>query len=172
MKDRFNKDLRQEIQVRSGAAARIGKYKYHRVLDFLKPVLAPRKTCSSTLEPGSSSGAVPHRTAMDQSQPSTSKAASGRRHRLENRQLVLQVFPCPSPLPLFFLSSSRQRQKTSDRLLMPEFIHLSSVFQNGLKALGDRLESGLTHINTLFQDVNQCLNHLEADLQRPAHHFF
>ncbi|XP_077125406.1 uncharacterized protein LOC143782155 [Ranitomeya variabilis] len=55
---------------------------------------------------------------------------------------------------------------------MPKFIHLSSVFQNGLKALGDRLESGLAHINTLFQDVIQCLNRLEADLQRPAHDVF
>ncbi|XP_077136749.1 uncharacterized protein LOC143793561 [Ranitomeya variabilis] len=42
LKDCFNKDLRQEIQVSSGAAARIGKYKYHRVLDFLRTVLAQR----------------------------------------------------------------------------------------------------------------------------------
>ncbi|XP_069600693.1 uncharacterized protein [Ranitomeya imitator] len=75
MKDRFNKDVRQEIQVRSGAAARLVKYKYHRVLDFLRPVLAQRTTWSSILKPGSSSGAFPHRTATDQSQPCTSKAA-------------------------------------------------------------------------------------------------
>ncbi|XP_077155817.1 uncharacterized protein LOC143818363 [Ranitomeya variabilis] len=166
MKDCFNKDLRQEIQVLSGAAARIGKYKYHRLLAFLRPVLAQRITCSSTLKPGSSSGVVPHRTAMDQSQPSTSEAASG-----SASQAGEQAAGPSGPLPLV-LGSSCQWQKASDRSLMPEFIRLRSVFQNGLKALGHRLESGLTHINTLFQDVNQRLNRLEADLQKPAHHFF
>ncbi|XP_069611019.1 uncharacterized protein [Ranitomeya imitator] len=77
MKDHFNKDPRQEIQVHSGAAARIGKYKYHRLFAFLRPVLGQRTTCSSTLEPRSSSRTVLHQTATDQSQPSTSEAASG-----------------------------------------------------------------------------------------------
>ncbi|XP_077117534.1 uncharacterized protein LOC143774115 [Ranitomeya variabilis] len=51
MKDRFNKDLRQESQVPSGSAARIRKYNHHRMLAFLRPVLAHRLTWSSTLEP-------------------------------------------------------------------------------------------------------------------------
>ncbi|XP_077133704.1 uncharacterized protein LOC143788163 [Ranitomeya variabilis] len=72
MKDRFNKDLRQESRVPSGSGARIRRYKYHRVLAFLRPVLAQRNT---TVGPGS--GAVLHLTAMDPSQPSTSAAASG-----------------------------------------------------------------------------------------------
>ncbi|XP_073416851.1 uncharacterized protein [Dendrobates tinctorius] len=43
MKDRFNRDIRQENKVRSGAAARTGtKYRYHRALAFLRPVLASR----------------------------------------------------------------------------------------------------------------------------------
>ncbi|XP_077117183.1 uncharacterized protein LOC143773692 [Ranitomeya variabilis] len=42
MKDRFNKDLHQESRVPSGSGARIRKYKYHRVLAFLRPVLAQR----------------------------------------------------------------------------------------------------------------------------------
>ncbi|XP_077137779.1 uncharacterized protein LOC143803905 [Ranitomeya variabilis] len=101
----------------------------------------------------------------------SAKQQVGLQHGLETRKLVHQVFPCPSPVPIFW-GSFRQRQKASDRSLMPEFLHLSLVFQNGLKALGDRLESDLTHINTLLQDDNKCLNHLKADLQRPAHHFF
>ncbi|XP_077110535.1 uncharacterized protein LOC143766614 isoform X2 [Ranitomeya variabilis] len=43
MKDLFNKDMRQENQVKSGAAQRIlSKYKYHRNLAFLMPALATR----------------------------------------------------------------------------------------------------------------------------------
>ncbi|XP_069615861.1 uncharacterized protein [Ranitomeya imitator] len=75
MKDRFNKDLRQESRVPSGSGARIRKYKYHRVLAFLRPVLAQRTTWSTTIGPGS--GAVLHQTATDPSQPSSSAAASG-----------------------------------------------------------------------------------------------
>ncbi|XP_069601571.1 uncharacterized protein [Ranitomeya imitator] len=170
MKDRFNKDLRQEIQVRSGAAARIGKNKYHRLLEFLRPVLAQGTTWSSTLETGSSSGVVPHRTATDQSQPSTSEAASGSTSRSEEQAAGPSDVPFSQSSASFWGSSSHKRQKALDRSLMPKFLHLSSVFQNGLKVMGERLESGLTHINT--QDVNQHLNRLEADLRRPAHHFF
>ncbi|XP_077131648.1 uncharacterized protein LOC143786256 [Ranitomeya variabilis] len=75
MKDRCNKDLRQESRVPSGSGARIRKYKYHRVLAFLRPVLAQRTTWSTTVGPGS--GAVLHQTATDPSQPSSSAAASG-----------------------------------------------------------------------------------------------
>ncbi|XP_077111123.1 uncharacterized protein LOC143766987 [Ranitomeya variabilis] len=74
MKDCFNKDLRQESQVPSSSGARIRKYKYHRILAFLRPVLAQRTTWSSTLDPGS--GAVFHQTATDLSQPTSSAAAS------------------------------------------------------------------------------------------------
>ncbi|XP_069596749.1 bifunctional methylenetetrahydrofolate dehydrogenase/cyclohydrolase 2, mitochondrial [Ranitomeya imitator] len=49
---------------------------------------------------------------------------------------------------------------------MPEFIHLSSVFEDGMKVIGDRLDSGFTQMNTLFQKVQRRLNRLEADLQR------
>ncbi|XP_073438629.1 uncharacterized protein [Dendrobates tinctorius] len=141
------------------------------MLAFLRPVLAQRTTWSSTLEPGS--GAVLHRTAMDPSQPSTSEAASGPATETGDQEAG------PSGVPLsqassasFYLGSSQQRQKASDRTLMPEFMHLSSIFHDGLKALGDRLDSGLSHIKTLIQDVTQSLDHLKTDLQRPAHHFF
>ncbi|CAJ0964746.1 unnamed protein product, partial [Ranitomeya imitator] len=74
LKDRFNKDLRQESRVPSGPGARIRQYKYHHILAFLRPVLAQRTTWSSTLDHGS--GAVLHQTATDPSQPSSSAAAS------------------------------------------------------------------------------------------------
>ncbi|XP_073406141.1 uncharacterized protein [Dendrobates tinctorius] len=173
MKDRFNKDHRQENQVRSGGAARIRKFKYQRMLALLRPVLAQITTWSSTLEPGSSSGAVLKRTASEQTQPSTSEAESGPASQAGEQAAG------PSGLPLsqasfasFYVGSSRQRQKASDRTLMPEFLQLSSVFQDGMKSLVDRLDSGLNHIDRLFQSVHQRLDHLEADIQRPAHHFF
>ncbi|XP_077117215.1 uncharacterized protein LOC143773747 [Ranitomeya variabilis] len=42
MKDRFNKDLRDENRAASGSGARHRPYKYHRVLAFLRPVLLMR----------------------------------------------------------------------------------------------------------------------------------
>ncbi|XP_077148274.1 uncharacterized protein LOC143808980 [Ranitomeya variabilis] len=75
MKDRFNKDLCQESRAASGSGARIRLYKYHRVLSFLRPVLAQRATHSTTVEPGS--GAVLQPAATDPSQPSSSTAAGG-----------------------------------------------------------------------------------------------
>ncbi|XP_077106871.1 uncharacterized protein LOC143764789 [Ranitomeya variabilis] len=80
MKDRFNKDMRQENQVKSGAAHRIlRKYKYHRNLAFLRPALATRTIWCSTTQPGSSSvGVDPHRPANEQtpSQSSTNEGAT------------------------------------------------------------------------------------------------
>ncbi|XP_073404783.1 uncharacterized protein [Dendrobates tinctorius] len=170
MKDHFNKDLCIESQAKSGSGARMLKYKYHSMLAFFRPFLAQIITWSSTLEPGS--GAVLHRTATDPSQPSISEAASGPSTQTGD----LEAGPSGVPLSqassaYFYVGSSRHRQKASDRTLMLEFMHLSLIFHDGLKALGDRLDSGLSHIKTLIQDVTQSLDHLKAD-QRPAHHFF
>ncbi|XP_077155326.1 uncharacterized protein LOC143817725 [Ranitomeya variabilis] len=115
MKDRFNKDLRQESRVPIGSGARIRKYKYHRVLAFLRPILNQRTTWSSTVGPGS--GAVLHQTATDPSQPSSSAAASGPATQTGDQEAG------PSGLPLsqssatapFFWGSSRQRQRALDR---------------------------------------------------------
>ncbi|XP_077117120.1 uncharacterized protein LOC143773608 [Ranitomeya variabilis] len=167
MKDRFNKDLRQESRVPSGSGARIRKYKYHRVLAFLRPFLAQRTTWSTTVGPGS--GAVLHPTATDLSQPSSSAAASG-----PSTLTGDQVFPfrSPLPLPLLFLGSSQQRQRASDRTLMPEFLHLSSVLHEAIKALGDRMDISHNLLNARIQEVTKNLDQVKADLQRPAHHFF
>ncbi|XP_077117207.1 uncharacterized protein LOC143773739 [Ranitomeya variabilis] len=172
MKDRFNKDLRQESCVPSGSGARIRRYKYHRVLSFLRPVLAQRTTYSTTVGPGS--GAVLHPTATDPSQPSSSAAASG------PSTLTGDQGAGPSGLPLsqssstapLFLGSSRQRQRASDRSLMPEFLHLSSVLHEAIKALGDRMDVSHSLLNARIKEVSKSLDQVKADLQRPAHHFF
>ncbi|XP_077112457.1 uncharacterized protein LOC143767820 [Ranitomeya variabilis] len=70
------------------------------------------------------------------------------------------------------MGSSRQRQRAADRSLMPEFLHLSSVFHEGLKAMGDRLDTAISHMSTRIQEVTTALAQVKADLQRPAHHFF
>ncbi|XP_077136690.1 uncharacterized protein LOC143793526 isoform X4 [Ranitomeya variabilis] len=173
IKDRFNKDMREEIKVRSGAAPKLSKYKYHRMLAFLRPALAHRTTCSSTTEPGSSSvAAALHRPATERSQSSTSNAATGQASQAGEQAAGPSGFPLSQPSSTAFVGTSRQRQRAWERSVMPEFIHLSSVFQDRMKVIGDRIDSGFTQVNTLLQDVHSHLDHLKADLQRPVHHFF
>ncbi|XP_077155845.1 uncharacterized protein LOC143818427 [Ranitomeya variabilis] len=141
MKDRFNRGLRkEEEQARSGAAAaRSSTYKYTRALHFLRPILGRRATHSSTLEPVRPSGAVLHESPSDPSQPSHS----------ESRLAALSGEPAagPSGFPLAEASVApsfgycRQRQRASDRPLMPEYFHLGTVFQNCFKVLGDRMDT-------------------------------
>ncbi|XP_069616224.1 uncharacterized protein [Ranitomeya imitator] len=172
MKDRFNKDVRQESRAASGSRARIRLYKYHRVLSFLRPVLVQRTTHSTTVGPGS--GAVLHPVATYPSQPSSSAAAGG------PSTLTGDQGAGPSGLPLlqssstapFFWGTSRQRQRASDRSLMPEFLHLSSVLHEAIKALGDRMDVSHNLLNARIQEVTKSLDQVKADLQRPAHHFF
>ncbi|XP_069602801.1 uncharacterized protein [Ranitomeya imitator] len=162
----------RESRVPSGSGARIRKYKYHRILAFLRPVLAQRTTWSSTVEPGS--GAVLHQTATDPSQPSCSAAASGPATLTGDQEagpsgVSLSQSSASAP---FLGGSSWQRQRASDRSLTPKFLHLSSVFHDGLKALGDRLDTVISHMNTRIQEVTKSLDQVKADIQRPAHHFF
>ncbi|XP_069615168.1 uncharacterized protein [Ranitomeya imitator] len=164
MKDRFNKDLRQESWVPSGSGARICKYKYHRILAFLRPaVLAQKTTRSNTLDPGS--GAVLHQTATVPSQPSSSAAASGPATQTGDQEAGPSGVPLSKSSAPFLGGSSRQRQRASDRSLMPKFLHLSSVSHDGLKAMGDRLDSAINLMNTLIQEVIKSLDQVKADLQ-------
>ncbi|XP_069600201.1 uncharacterized protein [Ranitomeya imitator] len=163
MKDRFNRGLRkEEEQARSGAAAgRTTTYKHYRLLTFLRPVLARRATHRSTLEPGRESGAVLHEAPSDPSQPSHS----------ESRHAPHSGEPAAGPpgVPLSEASGapsfgySRQRQRASDRPLMPEYFHLGTVFQNCFKVLGDRMDTALA-------TINRRLESMEAELMRPAKH--
>ncbi|XP_077155239.1 uncharacterized protein LOC143817632 [Ranitomeya variabilis] len=172
MKDRFNKDLRAEKSAASGSGARHRLYKYHRVLAFLRPVLLMRTTHCTTVATGS--GAVLQPAATDPSQPSSSAAPGG------SSTLTGDQGAGPSGLPLsqssfaapIFAGSSRQRQRASDRSLMPEFLHLSSVLHEAIKALGDRMDVTHNLLNCRIQDVAKSVDQLKADLKKPAHHFF
>ncbi|XP_073432209.1 uncharacterized protein [Dendrobates tinctorius] len=174
MKDRFNRDIRQENKVRSGAAARTGtKYRYHRALAFLRPVLASRTTWSSTLQPGPE--AVLHQAAPDPSQPSISEEAPCRSapQSSGDQEAGRSGVPLSQVSATGFAGTSRQqRQRTLDRPLMPEFVELSSVFQSSLKALSDRLESGFLLLDQRYKSIEGRLERLEVDLARPAHHFY
>ncbi|XP_069621483.1 uncharacterized protein [Ranitomeya imitator] len=161
MKDRLNKVLRaEEKQSRSGAAAaRSVPYKYSRALQFLRPILGRRQTHSSTLEPGPS-GAVRHESPSGTSQPSHSASSL----------VPLSGEPAagPSGVPLPDASGAPSfgysRQRASDRSL-PEFLHLSTVFQNCFKALGNRMDTALSNIDRRLETI-------ETELSRPAKHFF
>ncbi|XP_069606632.1 uncharacterized protein [Ranitomeya imitator] len=160
MKDRFWRGLKKEGQTRSGAAAsRTSVYKYNRILQFLRPVLESRETHSSTRETVRPSGAVLCEAPSEQSQPSHSESRSAPPQSGEPAA-------GPSDVPLAEASvapigSSRQRQRALDRAPMPEFLHLSTVFQNGFKALCDKM-----------CNIERRLENIETDLSRPAKHFF
>ncbi|XP_069613157.1 uncharacterized protein [Ranitomeya imitator] len=161
MKDRFRRGLKKEGQTRSGAAAsRTSVYKYNRILQFLRPVLESRETHSSTRETVRPSGAVLCEAPSELSQPSHSESRSAPTQSGEPAA-------GPSDVPLAEASgvpsfgSSRQRQRASDRAPMSEFLHLSTVFQNGFKALCDKM-----------CNIERRLENIETDLSRPAKHFF
>ncbi|XP_073410287.1 uncharacterized protein [Dendrobates tinctorius] len=179
MKDCFNRDVHDESQVRSGSAARTRTRYRYRELAFLRPVLATRDSWSSTLQPVP--GAVLHQSALDPSQPSDSQEASCRSatQTTGDQEAGLSGLPLSQVSATGFAGTSHQRQRASDRNVMPEFLHLSSAFQNGLKALAHRVESGFAlmkrgfnHMDHRFHSVDSRLDRLEADLNRPAHHFF
>ncbi|XP_073417259.1 olfactory receptor 6C1-like [Dendrobates tinctorius] len=128
--------LRHESKAYSGSgggAARLRKYKYH------PPGAAPwnlvRPLERSFNEQPWSSPSHP---------PATQQV--GLRHKLKNRQLA-QAFSAS----FFNVGSSRPRQKASDRTVMPEFLQLSSVFQDGMKSMNSNsLENVGFHNQTPF----------------------
>ncbi|XP_069618263.1 uncharacterized protein [Ranitomeya imitator] len=160
MKDRFKRGLKKEGQIRSGAAASRTIYKYNRILQFLRPVLESRETHSSTRETVRPSGAVLREAPSEPSQPSHSESRSAPPQSGEPAA-------GPSDVPLAEASvapsfgSSRQRQRASDRAILPKFLHLSTVFQNGFKALCDKMFN-----------IDRRLETIESELSRPAKHFF
>ncbi|XP_077107161.1 uncharacterized protein LOC143764927 [Ranitomeya variabilis] len=161
MKDRFNKGLRaEEEQSRSGAAAtKSVPYKYNRALQFLRPVLGRRQTHSSTLQRARPCEAELHGSPSDPSQPSHSDSRLAPPSSGEPAAGT-SGFPLPEASGAPSFGNSRQCQRASDRSVMPEFLHLSTVFQNGFKALRDQMSS-----------MERRLENLEAELSNPAKHF-
>ncbi|XP_069625580.1 glutaminyl-peptide cyclotransferase isoform X3 [Ranitomeya imitator] len=118
------------------------------------------RTHSSTRETVRPSGAVLREAPSEPSQPSHSESRSAPPQSGEPAA-------GPSDVPLAEASvapsfgSSRQRQRASDRAILPEFLHLSTVFQNGFKALCDKMSN-----------IDRRLETIESELSRPAKHFF
>ncbi|XP_077125262.1 uncharacterized protein LOC143782049 [Ranitomeya variabilis] len=161
MKDRFNKGIRAaEEQARSGAAAsKSVPYKYNRALQFLRPVLTRRQTHSSTLQRAPPCEAELHGSPSDPSQPSHSDSRLAPPSSGEPAAGT-SGFPLPEASGAPSFGNSRQCQRASDRSVMPEFLHLGTVFQNGFKALSDKMSS-----------MERRLEILEAELSNPAKHF-
>ncbi|XP_077134818.1 uncharacterized protein LOC143788802 [Ranitomeya variabilis] len=161
IKDRFNKGIRaEEEQARSGAAAsKSVPYKYNRALQFLRPVLGRRQTHSSTLQRAPPCEAELHGSPSDPSQPSHSGSRLAPPSSGEPAAGT-SGFPLPEASGAPSFGNSRQRQRASDRPAMPEFLHLSTVFQNGFKAMTDKMSS-----------IERRLEAIEAELSNPAKHF-
>ncbi|XP_073428683.1 uncharacterized protein [Dendrobates tinctorius] len=180
MKDRFNTDVCAEGQVCSGSSARTRtKYRYHRALEFLRPVLATRATWSGTLQP--IPGAVLHRSTSDPSQPSDSQEASCRSatQTAGGQEAGQSGVTLSQVSATGYAGTTRQRQRASDRPVLPEFMYLSEAFHASLKTLSERVESGFSlmergfnYMEHLFHSSAQRLDRLEADLNRLSHHFF
>ncbi|KAM4026808.1 uncharacterized protein ACNLHF_022669 [Anomaloglossus baeobatrachus] len=64
IRDRFKKELNQEMQAPSGSGGRRSKYRYFRALSFLRTTMVCRSTVCSTQEPASNPiGAIPEQSA-------------------------------------------------------------------------------------------------------------
>ncbi|KAM4018764.1 uncharacterized protein ACNLHF_008007 [Anomaloglossus baeobatrachus] len=64
IRDRFKKELNQEMQAPSGSGGRRSKYRYFRALSFLRTTMVCRSTVCSTQEPASNpTGAIPEQSA-------------------------------------------------------------------------------------------------------------
>ncbi|XP_077126806.1 uncharacterized protein LOC143782815 [Ranitomeya variabilis] len=161
IKDRFNKGLRlEEEQSRSGAAAsKSVPYKYRGALQFLRPILGRRQTHSSTLQRAPPCEAELHESPSGPSQPSHSDSRLAPPSSGEPAAGT-SGFPLPEASGAPSFGNSRQRQRASDRPAMPEFLHLSTVFQNGFKAMTDKMSS-----------MERRLDTIEAELSNPAKHF-
>ncbi|XP_069601412.1 uncharacterized protein [Ranitomeya imitator] len=165
IKDRFNKGIRaEEERSKSGAAAaKSVPYKYAKCLQFLRPVLGRRQTHSSTVERARPAEAALHESPSDPSQPSHSDSRlappSGEPAAGTSGVPLAEASGAPS------FGYSRQRQRASDRPAMPEFLHLSTVFQNCFKALSDNMDTRLSNIDRRLETI-------ETELSNPAKHFF
>ncbi|KAM4015379.1 uncharacterized protein ACNLHF_002038 [Anomaloglossus baeobatrachus] len=82
IRDRFKKELNKEMLAPSGSGGRVSKYKYFRVLAFLRTTMAYRSTVCSTREPASNrTEAIPTQSAtgehLDRPHPSAPSLSSG-----------------------------------------------------------------------------------------------
>ncbi|KAM4012895.1 uncharacterized protein ACNLHF_003128 [Anomaloglossus baeobatrachus] len=87
IRDRFKKELNQEMQAPSGSGGRRSKYRYFRALSFLRTTMVCRSTVCSTREPASNpSGAIPEQSATGE-----------HRHRPHPSEPSLSSTSVPSP---------------------------------------------------------------------------
>ncbi|XP_073443580.1 uncharacterized protein [Dendrobates tinctorius] len=105
------------------------------------------------------------------SHPTARKQVAGQQHR--------QLVTTSQVSAAGYVCTTCQRQRALDRPVLPEFMHLSEAFHASLKTLSARMESGFSlmehgfnHMEHLNHSSDQRLERLEADLNRPAHHFF
>ncbi|XP_073415987.1 uncharacterized protein [Dendrobates tinctorius] len=136
-------------------------------------------TWSSTLQPVP--GVVLHRSTSDRYQPSDSQEASCRSATQTDgdQEAGQSGVPLSQISATGYAGTTRQRQRASDRPVLPEFMYLSEALHASLKTLSERVESGFSlmergfnYMEHLSHSSAQRLNRLEADLNRPAHHFF
>ncbi|XP_075182568.1 uncharacterized protein LOC142255028 [Anomaloglossus baeobatrachus] len=167
IRDRFKKELNQEMQAPSGSGGRRSKYRYFRALSFLRTTMVCRSTVCSTQEPASNpTGAIPEQSATGEhthrphpsepSLPSTSVpstcAGASRETSLPEAAGDEIAFPLPHPSDTAALSrtplgSGRQRHRGQEKSYAPEFLHLNAAFQNAIQLLSEQNRASFSFLN-------------------------
>ncbi|KAM4036584.1 uncharacterized protein ACNLHF_015519 isoform 1-T2 [Anomaloglossus baeobatrachus] len=207
IRDRYKKDYNHEMMAPSGSARRRQRYKYYNALSFLRPSLASRSTTRSISQPSAKvlPVAVPKATAIrppkavpiavpttglsgnsSSSQSSQPHAAAGDSSQAADIQpegpsvgfplsQASDAAPTSTPGSL----SVCQHQRPSDRSLLPEFVHMSSVFHDSLKNLNEKVSSGFAEVQRSFSEVQRGfreihdrLDKLEANTNKSINNLF
>ncbi|KAM4049447.1 uncharacterized protein ACNLHF_008899 isoform 2-T2 [Anomaloglossus baeobatrachus] len=197
IRDRFKKELNKEMLAPSGSGGRVSRYKYFRVLAFLRTTMVCRSTICSTREPASNPfEAIPTQSATGEhldrlhpsapslssgpSVPSTSAGASCEAS-LHEAAADEVAFPLPHPSDTAALSrtplgSRRQRQRGLDRSYALEFLHLNAAFQNAIKLLSEQTSAAFSLVqNTMQSNTDELctrLDRLHLDARKSTAHCF
>ncbi|KAM4052703.1 uncharacterized protein ACNLHF_003371 [Anomaloglossus baeobatrachus] len=196
IRDRFKKELNQEMQAPSGSGGRRSKYRYFRALSFLRTTMVCRSTVCSTQEPASNpTGAIPEQSATGEhrhrphpsepSLPSTSVpstcAGASRETSLPEAAGDEIAFPLPHPSDTAALSrtplgSGRQRHRGQEKSYAPEFLHLNAAFQNAIQLLAEQNRSSFSLINANMEknthELCTRLDRLHLDASKSPNHCF
>ncbi|XP_075200441.1 uncharacterized protein LOC142303159 [Anomaloglossus baeobatrachus] len=196
IRDRFKKELNQEMQAPSGSGGRRSKYRYFRALSFLRTTMVCRSTVCSTREPASNpTGAIPEQSATGEhthrphpsepSLPSTSVpstcAGASRETSLPEAAGDEIAFPLPHPSDTAALSrtplgSGRQRHRGQEKSYAPEFLHLNAAFQNAIQLLAEQNRSSFSFINANMEknthELCTRLDRLHLDASKSPNHCF
>ncbi|KAM4035024.1 uncharacterized protein ACNLHF_021726 isoform 2-T2 [Anomaloglossus baeobatrachus] len=203
IRDRYKRDFNNDMKAPSGSAGRRQRYIYYNALSFLRPTLAIRSTPGSISQPSAeilpvaaskatttrppeampTAGLSGNSSSSESSQP---HAAAGESCQAADIQPEGPSVGFPLSLASDVAHTARpdflsvcQRQEPLDRNFLPEFVHMSSVFQDSLKYLNEKMAAGFAEVKRSFSEVQRGfreihnrLDKLKADASKSVNHLF